>query len=374
MSARVLVIAGTRPEAIKLAPVILVLRARGVPLALLASGQHGALLDEAFAAFGIAPDRRLPAVTGDGGLTGITAQLLDGCARTIAELRPALTIVHGDTLTTLAGALASAQAGVPVAHVEAGLRTHASEPFPEEMNRRLVAGIAALHFAPTPRARDNLLGERVTPAAITVTGNTVVDALRLIAARIDWAALDATADARWALAGKRIVLATAHRRELTPARIEGIARALRVVAATPDVAMLLPVHPNPRVADPLRASLADAPGVRLCEALPYPMFLALLRRAALAITDSGGAQEEAPSFGTPVLVTRATTERPEAVEAGLATVTGYDPETIVTAARALLQGGPRGSTVNPFGDGHAAGRICDRLLTYLSAHDADNRV
>lgn len=371
MSARrpVLVILGTRPEAIKLAPVVAALRAapRLTPRVCV-TGQHREMLDQMLRVFAITPDHDLAVMRPAQDLADVTARVLLGLRDVLAAERPAAVLVQGDTTTTLAAALAAFYQHAPVGHVEAGLRTgRRDQPFPEEMNRRLVAQLATWHYAPTAPAADRLRREGIAAAQILVTGNTVVDALQAMAARP--LPLPPPFDAA-ALAGRRLVLVTAHRRESFGAGLANLCAALRaLVERYPDLLVVYPVHRNPAVEEPVRTALAGHPRLRPTPPLDYLGFLALLRRAHLVITDSGGVQEEAPSFGVPVLVTRAATERGEAIAAGTARLVGSDRDAIVAAASALLDDpaahAAMRAAANPFGDGQAAARIVahlDRVL------------
>ena len=367
MSARhaVLVVLGTRPEVIKLAPVVAALRAApSLTARVCVTGQHREMLDQMLRVFAIAADHDLAVMQPAQDLADVTARVLLGLRDVLAAKRPAAVLVQGDTTSAMAAALAAFYAGVPVGHVEAGLRTgRPDQPFPEEMNRRLVGQLATWHYAPTAAAADNLRREGTDAARILITGNTVVDALRSIAARPP--PLPPPLDEA-ALADRRLVLVTGHRRESFGAGLANLCAALRALADRyPDLLVVYPVHLNPAVDAPVRAALGDHPRVRLTPPLDYLGFVALLRRAHLAITDSGGVQEEAPSFGVPVLVTRAVTERGEALAAGTARLVGTDRDAIVGAATALLDepaahAAMRAAT-NPFGDGHAAERIVAHL-------------
>jgi len=366
----VLVVFGTRPEAIKLAPVISALAASPtLAPRLCVTGQHREMLDQMLAVFDLVPDHDLAVMQPAQDLAGVTARVVTGLAAVLAAEQPAALLVQGDTTTAFAAALAGFYAGVPVGHVEAGLRTgRLDQPFPEEMNRRLVTQLAAWHYAPTARAAAALRREGVAEARIMLTGNTVVDALTAIAARP--ATLPAALPAE-VLAGRRLVLVTGHRRESFGAGLAAMCEALAVLAERfADVLIVYPVHLNPAVAGPVRARLGAHPRIALTAPLDYLEFVALLRRAHLVITDSGGVQEEAPSFAVPVLVTRATTERREALDAGVARLVGTDREAIVNAASALLadpaaHAAMRAAT-NPFGDGHAAARIVAHLESVLT--------
>ena len=290
-------------------------------------------------------------------LTDLLGRAIIGLGRLIRELAPALMIVQGDTTTALAGALAAFQEEVPVGHVEAGLRTEdLLRPFPEEANRRLITRISTLHFAPTELARERLEGEGVSPLSISVPGNTVLDTLRVVGTR----AIPRP------VGGRRLALVTVHRRETWGAPLRRIARAVGELARLePDLDVCVPAHPNPRV----RMPFAQIPGIQVVDPLPYDRFVGLLATADVVLTDSGGIQEEAPSLGTPVVLLRELTERPEAVETGFVKLAGSDPGRIVAHARAFLAAGrPAPADPNPFGDGHAADRIvgvCERHLGRL---------
>lgn len=364
-----LLVVGTRPEAVKLAPLVWALREHDdVRATVVVTAQHRdltvPLLDLLDIDGAELLDRPAPGLP----LTTALAQTVDVLGERLRRTRPAIVVVQGDTTAALAGALAGFHERIPVAHVEAGLRTGDPEqPFPEETHRRLIASLATVHFAPTAIARDHLLAEGIDPARVHVTGNTVVDAL--VALR--GAAPVPTDDSR-----ARLVVATVHRRESWGAPLERIAAALRDIAdARPDVELVVPVHPNPLVAEPLVAALAGRPNVQLLAPLPYDAFLALLARADLVLTDSGGVQEEAPSFGTPVLLLRERTERPEAVTAGFVQVVGTDRTAIAAAALAVLAAPPaRTDGKNPFGDGRAAPRIADALRALAGGRISDASV
>jgi UDP-N-acetylglucosamine 2-epimerase (non-hydrolysing) len=365
---RVLLVAGTRPEGIKLAPVHSALRARGaeVDARLALTGQHTDLLDQVLAVFGLVPEWDLGIMKEGQDLYDVAHGCLDGLRGVMREWRPDMLVVQGDTASVFFGALTGFFERVQVAHVEAGLRSGDKwRPWPEEILRRMTAVAADLHFAPTRRARENLLREGIAPAGVHVTGNTVVDALQRIAGMAHEPANEAL---RSALAsGRRLVLVTAHRRESFGAPLREAFGALREIADRfADVVLLYPVHPNPSVREAADEVLAGHPHVLLTQPLDYLDLLHALKHAVLAITDSGGIQEEAPSFGTPVLVLRSVTERPEAVEAGVAQLVGTDHDRIVDAAARVLTGSRPPAVANPYGDGRAGERIADIIVARLA--------
>ncbi|MBY0337219.1 MAG: UDP-N-acetylglucosamine 2-epimerase (non-hydrolyzing) [Acetobacteraceae bacterium] len=367
---RVLVCVGTRPEAIKLFPVILALKADPrFECRVCATAQHREMLDQVLRLAAVAPDRDLDLMRPGQTLTSITTGVLETFGPVLEAEHPDWVVVQGDTTTAMAGALAAFYRKVPVAHVEAGLRTgNMHAPFPEEANRRLVGVLASLHFAPTERARAALLAENVAPQRVVVTGNTVVDALLATRAQLGAHAAE-TAALRAALpaAGdsRRVILVTAHRRENLDGGMERIAAALRTLADRGDTFVAFPVHPNPRVRGPMEAMLGDHPSIALLPPLDYLPFIAALDRCDFVLTDSGGVQEEAPSFGKPVLVMRDVTERPEAVEAGTSRLVGSQTERILAEATRLLDDPAAHAAMrrahNPYGDGRAAERIRDAL-------------
>lgn len=361
---KTLVIFGTRPEAIKLFPVVRALqRKSGLTVRTCVTAQHRGLLDQVLAIAGLVPDVDLDLMEPGQTLDRLTARLLTGIGEVLDRERPDRVIVQGDTATAMCGALAAYYRKIPVAHVEAGLRSgDIYHPWPEEVNRRIVAPIADLHFAPTQTAADALARENVR-TGVHVTGNTVIDALHWTRARI-------AADPRLAeqldpiaarFAGKRIVLVTTHRRENFGGGMKAIARAIARIGARPDVAVLFPMHPNPNVASAMDAVLGQHANVARIEPLDYPHFIRALGLCDLALTDSGGVQEEAPALGKPVLVMRDTTERPEGVAAGTARLIGADEERIVSEVFTLLDDKAAYTAMarahNPFGDGHASERI-----------------
>lgn len=367
---KILVTFGTRPEAIKMAPVVEALKADAAfEVKVCVTAQHRQMLDQVLELFGIRPDFDLNLMQPGQDLTDITSNVLLGMRGVLRQWRPDWLLVHGDTTTTFAAALAAYYEKVAVGHVEAGLRTgNIYSPWPEEMNRRLAGALTALHFAPTERARENLLREGVATECIHVTGNTVIDALLEVVARIRG---DNELQARFArqfaflATGRRLVLVTGHRRENFGTGFERICRALHQLGEREDVEIVYPVHLNPNVQEPVRRILADAPRIHLIEPLDYLPFVYLMDRAHLIITDSGGVQEEAPSLGKPVLVMRDTTERPEAVDAGTVKLVGTDEAAIVREANRLLEDPAAYEQMahahNPYGDGLAGGRIAGIL-------------
>jgi UDP-N-acetylglucosamine 2-epimerase len=366
----VMVVFGTRPEAIKMAPVVEALRREpGIRVLVTVTAQHRHMLDQVLDLFGIVPDDDLNVMAPGQRLPDLFARILGGMTSVLDARRPDLVLVHGDTSTTLATALAAFYARIPVAHVEAGLRTgDMRAPWPEEANRRLTAPLADLHFAPTEASRANLLAEGIAADTIEVTGNTVIDALLAVVARIDAdAELRASLDALFPFLdpARRLVLVTGHRRENFGAGFEQICEAIRDLAQRDDVQVVYPVHLNPQVQEPVNRLLAGMPNVVLIPPLDYLPFVALMSRAYLILTDSGGVQEEAPSLGKPVLVMRDTTERPEAVAAGTVELVGTDRARIVASAGRLLDDPAAYERMsrahNPYGDGQAARRIAERI-------------
>ncbi|MBG0564213.1 non-hydrolyzing UDP-N-acetylglucosamine 2-epimerase [Actinoplanes aureus] len=356
-------VAGTRPEAVKLAPVVSAMRdARLLTPVVVASGQHPAMVAQALAAFGLTPDHTLRFDRSTGRQAELLAEMVRGLDELWETRTPSAVIVQGDTTTSLAGALTAFWRRIPVVHLEAGLRSgDLDSPFPEEANRRLVTRLTALHLAPTPLAALNLIGDNVAPADVLITGNTVVDAALAMAAR-------RTAAHR--PGGRRLILVTAHRRESWGEPLDRILAAVRqLVVRYPDVDVVLPNHPNPAVRAQVDAALAGVERVTVTEPLPYPDLARLLSEAYLVLTDSGGIQEEAPSFGVPVLVLRDVTERVESLDAGCAKLVGSDTETIVKEASALLDDRDRRDAMaagaNPYGDGLAGRRTAQAAAALL---------
>ncbi len=373
---KILVIFGTRPEAIKLFPVIRALVGTpGLVVRTCVTAQHRGLLDQVLAIADLAPDIDLDLMEPGQTLDRLTARLLVGLGEVMDSEQPDLVMVQGDTATAMTGALAAYYRKVPVAHVEAGLRSgDIYHPWPEEVNRRIVAPIAALHFAPTETAADALRRETIAADTVHVTGNTVIDALHWTADRVAAdpslaAGLDEIV-ARFA--GKRIILVTTHRRENFGDGMAAIARAIGRIAERDDVAVLFPVHPNPNVVSVMDDILGDRANVARIEPLDYPHFVRALGMAEIVLTDSGGVQEEAPALGKPVLVMRETTERPEGIAAGTAKLIGTDEDRIVSEIFTLLDDRSAYAAMarahNPFGDGHAAARIAEIIAKGFAQH------
>lgn len=371
MKRKILLTFGTRPEAIKMAPLVTRLRQDAAFECLVCvTGQHREMLDQVLDLFDIRPDFDLAVMKPAQDLYDVSAAILLGMRDVLDACRPDAMLVHGDTTTTMAASLAAFYRRVPVGHVEAGLRTgDLLSPWPEEANRRLTGVLAALHFAPTERARCNLLAEGVAGDRIVVTGNTVIDALLQVRARLAAdPALCREAERRlppWQ-PQRRVILVTGHRRESFGAGFERICTALlRIARLHPDVDIVYPVHLNPDVREPVNRLLTNVPTIHLIEPLDYLPFVRLMDRAYLILTDSGGVQEEAPSLGKPVLVMRATTERQEALDAGVVQLVGTDVERIVEAVSQLLTDPRRYRAMtrggNPYGNGQASERIADAL-------------
>lgn len=367
---KVLSVFGTRPEAIKMAPVVRALEAAStVDSRVCVTAQHRGMLDQVLEFFDVVPDHDLDLMTHGQTLGEVTGLVLTGVQAVIRREAPDLVLVHGDTNTTMSSALAAYYQKVPVGHVEAGLRTgNRYAPWPEEMNRRITGVLTSIHFAPTQTARDNLLAENVAAESIVVTGNTVIDALMWTRQRIqEGDDRRRRYDGRFGFLDpdKRLILVTGHRRENFGEGFERICGALSDLARRGDVEVLYPVHLNPRVKGPVDAMLGGLDGVHLVEPTDYPTFVYLMDRSYLILTDSGGVQEEAPSLGKPVLVMRETTERPEAVEAGTVRLVGTDRTAIVAEASRLLDDGAwyerMSEAHNPYGDGRAAPRILEAI-------------
>jgi len=364
---RVTIVLGTRPEAIKLAPVIKAFRHCGaLTTRVVLTGQHREMVTQVMDLFGLKADQDLGLMAPRQTLTHVTCAALQGLRDDFQAYPPKLVLVQGDTTTAFAAGLAAFYEQIPVGHVEAGLRTdNLLDPFPEEANRRLLSQLASLHFAPTTKAEANLQASGVV-GQISVTGNTVIDALLLMAQTASEPKFDGI---DWQ--HQRVILATVHRRENWGERLVQIASGIRqVLDRHDDTSLLLPLHRNPTVREPLQRLLGDHPRVVMTEPLDYDRLVAVMKRCTLLLTDSGGLQEEAPALGKPVLVLRRTTERPEAVEAGTARLVGTEPSSIVDEASRLLSDASAyeamSRAVNPFGDGHASQRILDLCRTHLA--------
>jgi UDP-N-acetylglucosamine 2-epimerase (non-hydrolysing) len=367
---RIMVVFGTRPEAIKMAPVIKSIRNYlEFDLRVCVTGQHRQMLDQVLTLFEIVPDYDLSLMRPGQTLTELTQNVLSGMVRVLQEWRPDMLLVHGDTTTTFGASLAAYYQRIPVGHVEAGLRTgDIYSPWPEEVNRRMVGTIAALHFAPTESSRDNLLRENIQSSQIFVTGNTVIDSLLDISARIEGNAdLQAELEARFSFLDSRrkLILVTGHRRENFGAGFESICHGLAELANRSDVQIVYPVHLNPNVQEPVLRILGGIKNIHLIAPQDYLPFVYLMKRSTIILTDSGGIQEEAPSLGKPVLVMRDNTERPEAVVAGTVKLIGTDKLSLITNTNMLLDNSDfyqqMFSSINPYGDGYAAKRIVDIL-------------
>jgi UDP-N-acetylglucosamine 2-epimerase (non-hydrolysing) len=353
---------GTRPEAVKMAPLVLALRehAHEFDTALTVTAQHREMLDQVLDLFELKPDHDLNLMKAGQTLVDITSRVLAELTPVLAERRPSLILVHGDTTTTFAASLAAFYQQIPVGHVEAGLRTpDRYNPYPEEMNRRLTTQLTNLHFAPTATAVANLVKDGVAADAIYQTGNTVIDALLMTAKKLPAAG-----------ATGRKILVTAHRRENWGEPMGAICRAIKRLAdQNPDVQVVFPIHRNPIVRETANAILGGHPRVEMIEPLDYAPFVAAMRDATLILTDSGGVQEEAPSLGKPVLVMRTTTERPEAIDAGTVELVGVDEDKIFSTAQRLLDDQAAydrmAKSVNPYGDGKACGRIVEAIRHFL---------
>jgi len=371
---KVLLVFGTRPEAIKMAPVYEVLRATpGLDVRVAVTAQHREMLDQVLRLFGVKPDYDLNVMKPGQGLTEITAAVLAGLKPVLEEYGPDLLLVHGDTTTTLSASLAAYYQQIPVGHVEAGLRTgNIYSPWPEEINRKVTGTIARLHFAPTEKAASNLKCEGVEEDQISITGNTVIDALLEVVERLENDPQQSAAfDAEFGIdPTKRLILVTGHRRESFGGGFERICSALVAVAERTDVQIIYPVHLNPNVKGPVETSLGALKRVRLIAPQDYLPFVHLMRRADIILTDSGGVQEEAPSLGKPVLVMRDTTERPEAVDAGTVKLVGTDADLIVRETAILLENQAAYDAMsrahNPYGDGQASLRIRDAVLSFFT--------
>lgn len=368
---KVLLVFGTRPEAIKMAPLVLELQNRAeLEVEVCVTAQHREMLDQVLELFELTPDYDLNLMQPGQDLYDITTKALLGLRDVLAKSQPDLVLVHGDTTTTFASSLAAFYQRIPVGHVEAGLRTgNIYSPWPEEVNRKLTGSITSLHFAPTEKAQNNLLLENVNANSVHVTGNTVIDALVQVEKRIsNDTELNAKLAAQFDFLdpNKKLILVTGHRRESFGDGFENICQALRTLAQQADVQVLYPMHLNPNVREPVNRILKDLEDVFLIEPQEYLPFIYLMSKAFIILTDSGGVQEEAPSLGKPVLVMRDTTERPEAVEAGTVKLVGTDYDCIVNEAMTLLTDKTAYESMsfahNPYGDGKACQRIADIII------------
>jgi len=374
MNPKALIIFGTRPEAIKMAPLVAAMRGLGtVDVRVCVTAQHRDMLDQVLKLFDITPEYDLNLMTPGQSLSDITIRTLEGVSALLDDWCPNLVLVHGDTTTSAIASMACFYKRIPVGHVEAGLRTHdIGSPWPEEYNRRLVGLVGRLHFAPTPRARQNLRAENVPAEHVWVTGNTVIDALQQISQRIDESTtLAAKLQQKFLFLDheRRLILVTGHRRENFGDGIEAICNALKRLAKRGDVQIVYSVHQNPNVKTPVETLLGAVRDVHLLPPQDYLSFVYLMKRAAVILTDSGGIQEEAPALGKPVLVMRDMTERPEAIEAGTARLVGTDCSSIVEEVGRLLDDTDAYSRMatsqNPYGDGTAAHQIATIIQRFL---------
>jgi UDP-N-acetylglucosamine 2-epimerase len=368
---RAVFVVGTRPDAIKSAPVVLEFRkfADQIDTVLVSTGQHRELLDQALGSFGLSPDLSLDVMTHGQTLAELTAKIIAGLDGALARTDPSIVLAQGDTTTTFLAGLAAFYRRVPFAHIEAGLRTpEIDDPFPEEFNRRAVGLVARLHFPPTRWAAENLLREGVAPESVFVTGNTGIDAVKKVA--------EASQSQWYAEHAGPLALVTTHRRENWGEPQLRIARAVRSLAERfPTLLVVVPMHRNPSVRETLKSVLEGVEQIDLIEPPDYPEFVKLLERCTIVLTDSGGIQEEAPAFGKPALVLRETTERPEGVEAGTAKLVGTDEQQIVSEASLLLSDpavyAAMSHAVSPYGDGHASARIRYKVFEFLGLDSAE---
>lgn len=374
---RICIVIGSRPEAIKLAPVIMELRRdpAAFEVSVCSTGQQRHMAPQALAEFALSADFDLAVMQENQTLATLTARLTEGLDERFASENPDCVLVQGDTTSAMVGALTAFYRRIPVGHVEAGMRTGDQfSPFPEEVNRRVITQCATLHFAPTTQCREALLQEGVPASRVFLTGNTVVDALNWTRARLDRTGSILPRELLDRIAGHRLILVTSHRRENFGSGLRNLCLALRRIASEfPEVLILYPVHPNPNVSIPVREMLRDVPQIALVQPQPYGMLVELLTRCCFVITDSGGIQEEAPTFGKPVLVARDTTERPEGVRAGVARLVGREEVCIADAARELLSNpvayAAMSGVANPYGDGSAAARIATVLRDWRFVAD-----
>ena len=362
---KILIIFGTRPEAIKMAPLVLRLR-QSLEVKVCVTGQHREMLDQVLGLFQIVPDYDLNLMKPNQNLANLTAEVLNGVTQILQKRKFDWVLVQGDTTSTMAGAMAAFYQKVRVGHVEAGLRTYnLNSPFPEELNRQVTSKMAQLHFAPTAESKQNLLKEGFSENNISITGNTVIDALHWVLEHSTPLDLALPID----LQQSRMILVTGHRRENFGEGFQQICEALQTIALQqPDVQIVYPVHLNPNVLEPVNRILSNLQNIHLLEPLEYPQFVHLMNQSALILTDSGGVQEEAPSLGKPVLVMRDTTERPEGVQAGTVKLVGANQRTIVDETIRLLNDSEAYRKMafahNPYGDGTASNKIMDALMSF----------
>jgi UDP-N-acetylglucosamine 2-epimerase (non-hydrolysing) len=371
---KILTVFGTRPEAIKMAPLVKALEADDYfDARVCVTAQHREMLDQVLSLFQIVPDYDLNVMSPGQNLTQLTCRILEGLKPIIEDFKPDIVLVHGDTTTTFAASLAAFYQQIAIGHIEAGLRTgNLMSPWPEEANRKLTTALTSYHFPPTEAARANLLAENIRPDTVHVTGNTVIDALQIIKAKVVGntpLSTELAGHFDYLRDASRLILVTGHRRESFGGGFENICQALSSIAhANPDVDILYPVHLNPQVREPVKRILSNIYNVHLIEPQDYLPFVYLMTRSYLILTDSGGIQEEAPSLGKPVLVMRDTTERPEAVDAGTVKLVGTSAETITAEVTRLLNDGAVYQQMsfahNPYGDGSACRRILKTLKTY----------
>ena len=368
---KVLVVFGTRPEAIKMAPLIPALQAQPEIFEAIAcsTGQHREMLKQVLDIFGIEPQHDLDVMVPNQTLAGLTSRLIQKLDALFDEVKPDVVLVHGDTTTALASALSSYYHQIPIGHVEAGLRTYDKyQPYPEEMNRQMVDRLATFHFAPTKTAADHLKSEHLPEEYIRITGNTVIDALQMVVKK----PCELPIDLDWE--NRKVILVTAHRRESFGRPLENICDALKNIVATyPDVEVVYPVHYNPNVRKTVYERLEGAERIHLLEPLHYLEFAHMMSKSYLILTDSGGIQEEAPALGVPVLVMRDVTERPEAVEAGTVRIVGTDTTQIESSVAALMEADEHATmsqAINPYGDGTASSQIVNILKEALAPHEA----
>lgn len=371
MKKKNLIVFGTRPEAIKMAPLVNAFNSsEEFETKVCVTAQHRQMLDQVLEFFSITPDYDLDLMKPNQNLYSLTADIIVGLKDVLEDFRPDYVYVHGDTTTTMAASIASFYSGAQVCHVEAGLRTHNKRaPFPEEINRQITGRVSDFHFAPTEKSKSNLLAENVNEESILVTGNTVIDALMQSSERLkEYSNSEIEILENLIIPNSKIILVTGHRRENHGEGFINICKALKAIAlSNPSVQIIYPVHLNPNVQKPVFEYLSGVSNISLIEPLAYPAFVWLMNRSYLIITDSGGVQEEAPSLGKPVLVMRETTERPEAVDAGTVILVGTDSEKIISECTTLLNSSEAYQAMsrlhNPYGDGHACKRIVDFIST-----------